>query len=95
MVPGSYIGENSLESITSAIKSLFVGKARTLPTPWDISAERVRSRLESKLCQTKCSCRVRSAEWEGNVCLVYIAGRTLLNQMKIEPELLLSGGRRQ
>jgi len=47
MVPGSYIGENSLESTISAIKSVFVGKARTFPTPWDISTKVA---VESKLC---------------------------------------------
>lgn len=57
MVPGSYIGENSLESTISVIKSLFVGKARTFPTPWDMSAKVT---VESKLCQT-------SGVWCGKV----------------------------
>ena len=46
MVPGSYIGENSLESTISVIKSLYVGNPRTFPTPWDISAKVT---VESKL----------------------------------------------
>jgi len=72
VVPGSYIGENSLESTNSAFIFMYVEKARTFPMPWDISAVTVGSKLKVLYLHVRGEKATDPS----------IAGRILLNSLK-------------